>query len=103
MGKDLQTSGAEADQDIEPEFTLDELMDEIYREFHTPELGRGEFTVRMYADHNNLGASSAMREIELAVKAGRLEAAGDRRMSDGKRAAAYRPKSETPATRIEPE
>jgi hypothetical protein len=90
MGEDLQTTGAETHEDLEPEFTLDELMDEIYREFHTPELGRGEFTIRMYAERQRLGLSSATREIELAVKAGRLEAAGDRRMADGKRAAAYR-------------
>lgn len=89
MGEDIQITGADADPDIG--WSYDDLMAEIYRDFHIPEIGPGEFTIAMYSEHYGIARTTAEREIEAAVKAGVLEEAGDR-MYNGKRSGAYRRK-----------
>jgi hypothetical protein len=89
MGENLSATRPEADQDLEPEFTLEQLLDTIYREFHVPELGAGEFTVGMYAERHGLSVPLATRDIDAAVAAGRIECVGERAL-DGRKRSAYR-------------
>jgi len=89
MGEDLPTAGSEADPNIG--WSYEELMAEIYRDYHIPEIGPGEFTIAMYSERYGVARTTAEREIETAVKAGVLEEAGDR-MYNGKRSGAFRRK-----------
>lgn len=89
MGKDLSIAGAEADADLAPEFSYEELIDEIYSEFHVPDLAAGEFTPLMYAQRKGVSLVQATCEIKAAVTAGRLEEAGER-MAGGRKRLAYR-------------
>ena len=87
-GKTISASGSEADQDLEPEFTYDQLMADIrslHNSYGVSPLKPGEFTVIMYAEANGLNRTAAMSELAGAVTAGSLVEVKEERRVNGKR------------------
>lgn len=91
MGETVPTAGSEADQDLMPDFTFEQLFAEIQQSYGMPPLAPDEFTITMYRKRTGCKQRAATTALQRAVESGVLEYVGYR-LVGGHPSQAWRPK-----------
>lgn len=71
--KDISFAGAEADEDMMPKFTYEELLKELAHELENPVVPPGAVTVKMLADESGRSERKCRAFLNDRVKSGKMK------------------------------